>query len=208
MQLRLAPARRPGTAAARPAPLARPPQAKPTKAADFRTLPDADIDASVAESKRALFDMRIAQRTRQVRERKGEERTGGGTETPAQFWCPSPSPPSARIAAIPHRHGARERCQCANSGEGGEAGEAEGRGGGKRQGATTAAPDPVKNQPHPPFPPSPPQEFKPSDFGWHKKKIAQLLTVKRERTLAAGVTKRESRKAEKAEKVAAGFGQF
>lgn len=52
------------------------------------------------------------------------------------------------------------------------------------------------------------QEFKPSDFGWHKTKIAQLLTVKRERTLAAGVNKRESRRAEKAEKVAAGFGQF
>lgn len=52
------------------------------------------------------------------------------------------------------------------------------------------------------------QEFKPSDFDWHKTKIAQLLTVKRERTLAAGVNKRESRRAEKAEKVAAGFGQF
>lgn len=41
--------------------------AKPTKAAEFRGLDDAAIDAAVAESKRALFDMRIAQRTRQVR---------------------------------------------------------------------------------------------------------------------------------------------
>lgn len=41
--------------------------AKPTKAADFRGLSNDEIDAAVAESKRALFDMRIAQRTRQVR---------------------------------------------------------------------------------------------------------------------------------------------
>ena len=38
--------------------------------------------------------------------------------------------------------------------------------------------------------------------------IAQLLTIKRERTLAAGVGKRDARKAEKKEKVDAGFGQF
>lgn len=41
--------------------------AKPTKAADFRGLSNEEIDTAVAESKRALFDMRIAQRTRQVR---------------------------------------------------------------------------------------------------------------------------------------------
>lgn len=41
--------------------------AKPTKAADFRGLTNEDIDKAVAESKRALFDMRIAQKTRQVR---------------------------------------------------------------------------------------------------------------------------------------------
>ena len=41
--------------------------AKPTKAADFRGLSNAEIDTAVAESKRALFDMRIAQKTRQVR---------------------------------------------------------------------------------------------------------------------------------------------
>lgn len=82
MRTTLAPARRPGLAPttarrAACAPLA----AKPTKAADFRALSEADIDAAVAESKRALFDMRIAQRTRQVREegrgRRERERGGG-----------------------------------------------------------------------------------------------------------------------------------
>ena len=43
--------------------------AKPTKAADFRGLSNEEIDKAVAESKRALFDMRIAQKTRQVRRR-------------------------------------------------------------------------------------------------------------------------------------------
>ena len=52
------------------------------------------------------------------------------------------------------------------------------------------------------------QEFKGSDFGWHKTKIAQMLTVKRERELAEGVSKRDSRAAEKRAKVEAGFGQF
>ena len=41
--------------------------AKPTKAADFRGLSNEEIDKAVSESKRALFDMRIAQKTRQVR---------------------------------------------------------------------------------------------------------------------------------------------
>lgn len=40
--------------------------AKPTKAADFCGLSNEEIDTAVAESKRALFDMRIAQKTRQV----------------------------------------------------------------------------------------------------------------------------------------------
>ena len=57
-------------------------------------------------------------------------------------------------------------------------------------------------------PKQPQQEFKGSDFGWHKTKIAQMLTVKRERELAEGVSKRDSRAAEKRAKVEAGFGQF
>ena len=44
--------------------------AKPTKAADFRGLSNDEIDKAVAESKRALFDMRIAQKTRQVRRKR------------------------------------------------------------------------------------------------------------------------------------------
>jgi hypothetical protein len=52
------------------------------------------------------------------------------------------------------------------------------------------------------------QEFKGSDFGWHKTKIAQMLTIKRERELAEGVSKRDSRAAAKRAKVDAGFGQF
>eukprot|EP00465_Bigelowiella_longifila_P014591 CAMPEP_0185252450 /NCGR_PEP_ID=MMETSP1359-20130426/1532_1 /TAXON_ID=552665 /ORGANISM="Bigelowiella longifila, Strain CCMP242" /LENGTH=161 /DNA_ID=CAMNT_0027834613 /DNA_START=46 /DNA_END=531 /DNA_ORIENTATION=+ len=38
------------------------------------------------------------------------------------------------------------------------------------------------------------REVKPSDFGLHKKKIAQLKTIQREREIANGVGKRESRK--------------
>lgn len=52
------------------------------------------------------------------------------------------------------------------------------------------------------------QDFKGSDFGWHKTKIAQMLTIKRERELAEGVSKRDSRAAEKRTKVEAWFGQF
>jgi len=52
------------------------------------------------------------------------------------------------------------------------------------------------------------QEFKASDFGWHKTKIAQMLTIKREREIEQGVSKRDSRAAEKRAKVEAGFGQF
>ncbi|KAK9806382.1 hypothetical protein WJX72_012269 [[Myrmecia] bisecta] len=52
------------------------------------------------------------------------------------------------------------------------------------------------------------QEFKPSDFGWHQTKIAQLLTVKREREIEQGITKREARAAEKRTNVQEGFAQF
>ena len=38
--------------------------------------------------------------------------------------------------------------------------------------------------------------------------VAQLLTILRERTVAAGVTKRESRAAEAKEKLVAGFGNM
>lgn len=55
---------------------------------------------------------------------------------------------------------------------------------------------------------SPKQEFKASDFGWHKTKIAQMLTIKREREIEQGISKRDSRAAEKRAKVEAGFGQF
>lgn len=54
------------SAAPRRASAVAPLAAKPTKAADFRGLSNEEIDAAVAESKRALFDMRIAQKTRQV----------------------------------------------------------------------------------------------------------------------------------------------
>ena len=68
----LAPSRRSAAAlssAPRRASAVAPLAAKPTKAADFRGLSNEEIDKAVAESKRALFDMRIAQKTRQVRKR-------------------------------------------------------------------------------------------------------------------------------------------
>lgn len=39
---------------------------KPSKAADFRSLNDSQIDEEVQKSKRELFNLRIAQRTKQV----------------------------------------------------------------------------------------------------------------------------------------------
>ncbi len=41
--------------------------AKPTKAGDLRGLSDEELGAEVYKSKRALFDLRVAQKTRQVR---------------------------------------------------------------------------------------------------------------------------------------------
>merc|ERR1712157_495024 len=41
------------------------------------------------------------------------------------------------------------------------------------------------------------QEFKPHEFKMYKKKVAQLLTVKREKEIEQGISKRESRRAEK-----------
>ena len=57
---RLAPAT--SSRAASVAPLA----AKPTKAADFRSMSDDDLKAAVSEGKMALFKLRMAQKTRQV----------------------------------------------------------------------------------------------------------------------------------------------
>jgi hypothetical protein len=42
-----------------------------------------------------------------------------------------------------------------------------------------------------------PQDYKPSDYRALKRKVAQLLTVKRERELAAGVDRRASKSAER-----------
>jgi len=41
------------------------------------------------------------------------------------------------------------------------------------------------------------QEFKPHEIKAHKKQVARLLTVKREREIEQGVSKRESRRNEK-----------
>merc|ERR1711937_578173 len=41
------------------------------------------------------------------------------------------------------------------------------------------------------------QEFKPHEMKAYKKKVAQLLTVKREKEIEQGISKRESRRAEK-----------
>ena len=39
---------------------------KPSKAADLRSLSDEELSAEVYKSKRAMFDLRVAQKTRQV----------------------------------------------------------------------------------------------------------------------------------------------
>ena len=41
------------------------------------------------------------------------------------------------------------------------------------------------------------QEFKPHEIKAQKKRVAQLLTVKREREIEQGISKRESKRAEK-----------
>ena len=65
---RPAPRLAPATSYARPSVAA---AAKPTKAADFRAMSDDDIKAAVAEGKMALWKLRMAQKTRQVRGRRG-----------------------------------------------------------------------------------------------------------------------------------------
>lgn len=52
------------------------------------------------------------------------------------------------------------------------------------------------------------EAFKPSDFVWHKKKIAQLLTVKRQKEIENGIDLRASRRTQKKKNVEAGFPQF
>eukprot|EP00803_Ostreobium_quekettii_P006656 evm.model.scf_1440.3 EVM.evm.TU.scf_1440.3 scf_1440:7064-7441(-) len=42
------------------------------------------------------------------------------------------------------------------------------------------------------------QPFKSHEFKWYRRKVAQLLTERRAQEIAAGIGKRESRKAEKA----------
>lgn len=236
MQLaRLAPSPRPGAVARRPrgAPVA----AKPTKAADFRGLEADALDAAVAESRRALFDLRIAQRTRQVRV-VGVARGGGGVarrgaarrRPPARRGRtpPPPLPPPSRHAHFTRAGlaGAATRGPRGAAGGGGAAGGRRARRG--RSPARCPSPPGIqavrlwlaqdqgvegvngagwrdadadaRRPPTVPRPPSPPYPTPPQ--------IAQLLTIKRERTLAAGVGKRDARKAEKKEKVDAGFGQF
>ena len=45
--------------------------AKPSKAADLRSLSDEDIEKQVYDCKKALLDMRIAQASRKVRKGAG-----------------------------------------------------------------------------------------------------------------------------------------
>lgn len=52
------------------------------------------------------------------------------------------------------------------------------------------------------------QEWKPSDYKALKRKVAQLLTVRRERELAQGVDRRASKAAERQKLVEAGLGKF
>ena len=50
--------------------------------------------------------------------------------------------------------------------------------------------------------------YQPAQYGAMKKRIAQLLTIKRERDIEQGVDKRDSRAAEKRRLVEAGLAQF
>jgi hypothetical protein len=51
-------------------------------------------------------------------------------------------------------------------------------------------------------------QVKPHEFGHVSRQIAQLETVLRERELADGITRKQSRKLRKEVKVAAGFGNL
>jgi len=52
------------------------------------------------------------------------------------------------------------------------------------------------------------QEWKPSDYRALKRKIAQLLTVRREQEIAQGIDRRDSRSAAARKLVEAGLGKF
>ena len=52
------------------------------------------------------------------------------------------------------------------------------------------------------------EEYQPAQYKALRKRVAQLLTIKRERSLAEGVTRREARAAERRQKVEAGLRQF
>lgn len=52
------------------------------------------------------------------------------------------------------------------------------------------------------------EEYKPAQYKALRKRVAQLLTIKREREIVSGITKRQSRKLEKQKLVEAGLGQF
>jgi len=52
------------------------------------------------------------------------------------------------------------------------------------------------------------EEYKPSQYSALRKRVAQLLTIKREREIEQGIDKRDSRAAEKQRLVEAGLAQF
>ncbi|KAL4420928.1 hypothetical protein ABPG77_001411 [Micractinium sp. CCAP 211/92] len=52
------------------------------------------------------------------------------------------------------------------------------------------------------------EDWKPSDYKALKRKVAQLLTVRRERELAQGIDRRASKAAERQKLVEAGLGKF
>ena len=52
------------------------------------------------------------------------------------------------------------------------------------------------------------EDYKPAQYKAMRKRVAQLMTIRRERELVEGVTKREARAAEKRRLVEAGLSQF
>lgn len=51
-------------------------------------------------------------------------------------------------------------------------------------------------------------QVQPHEFGHVRKQIAQLMTILREREIADGITRKQSRSLRKEVKVAAGFGRL
>lgn len=52
------------------------------------------------------------------------------------------------------------------------------------------------------------EEYQPAQYKALRKRVAQLLTIQRERSVAEGVSTRDARAAEKRRLVEAGLGQF